>query len=134
MRLKPKDIARSLVDTVAVSPHVSVDNACLSAITLLKRSCPGITNREFLRLVEHEVKKQGATASGLLVVPTEHSLKSESIAPLLAEKTGKTVHLERSVEPELIGGAVLLIDHRRIDCSIQGALATLLRTCLLPLD
>ena len=134
MRMKAIHIARALVETIAASPHLSVDDACLSAIQLLKRSCPGTTNREFLRLVEREVKKQGTTTSGLLVVPHEYSLKAETIAPLLSEKTKKTVHIERKTEPELIGGAVLLIDHRRIDCSIQGALAVLLRTCLLPLD
>ena len=134
MKITPKDIARSLVDSVAASPQMDIDEACFSAFMLLKKRCPGITPRAFVRLVELQVKRQGTTASGMLVVPHEHSLTSETIEPLLAAKTGKTVHVDRKVEPEIIGGAVLLIEHRRIDCSIQGALAALLRTCLQPLE
>lgn len=134
MNITPRDIARSLIDAAAASPQVSVDDVCDSAVRLLKRSCPGTTRRTFLKLVEREVKRRGKTSSGLLLVPDERSLKAETIRPLLQAKTGKTVHIDRTVEPELIGGAVLFIDHRRIDCSIQGALVSLLRTCLQPLD
>lgn len=134
MKITPKDIARSFVDTVAEHAQVNLDDACLSAILLLKKRCPGITPRAFVRLVEREVRKRGKTASGLLVVPHEQSLRAETIVPLLSQKTGKVVHIDRRTDPELIGGAVLLIEHRRIDCSIQGALQTLLRTCLQPLD
>ena len=34
---------------------------------------------------------------------------------------------------EIIGGAILLVNHRRIDCSVKGALSALLRACLEPL-
>ena len=134
MKITPADIAHSLVDTVADTPNVNVDDACLSAIMVLRRRCPGVTPRAFVRLVEREMKKRGTTASGMLVVPHEHSLKAEPLEALLSQKTGKNVHIDRAVEEELIGGAVLLVEHRRIDCSIQGALAALLKTCLLPLD
>lgn len=134
MKITPRDIARSLVDSIAASAKVSVSDACDSAIRLLKRSCPGTTRRRFLKIVEHEMRKQGKIGSGLLMVPSTRSLEAKTIQSLLQAKTGKPVHIDRAVEPELIGGAVLLIDHRRIDCSIQGALAALLRTCLQPLD
>jgi F0F1-type ATP synthase delta subunit len=134
MKITPDEIARSLVDTVAESASVDVDDACLNAILLLKKRCPGVTPRMFVRMVEREVKRKGATTSGLLVVPNEQSLKAETIEPVLAKNTGKVVHIDRKTDPNLIGGAVLLIEHRRIDCSIQGALAALLRTCLQPLD
>lgn len=134
MRIKPKDIARSLLDSVETSPNVSMDDACESALRLLRRSCPGVRPRDFAKLVERELKKRGETSSALLVVPNDKSLKSEAILPLLEKKTGKAIHLERNVEPDLIGGAVLLVEHRRIDCSIQGALAALLKICLQPLD
>lgn len=134
MRTTPKDIARALVDSMETTPAASTDDACLSAILLLKRSCPGFPPRLFLKIVEREVLRRGNASSGLLVVPNETSLRAETIAPLLAAKSGKTVSIDRAVEPELIGGAVLLVDHRRIDCSVQGALAALLRECLQPLD
>ena len=134
MKITPKDIARSLVDTVATTSGVNVEDACFSAFMLLKKRCPGMTPRQFVRLVEKEVKRRGATMSGMLAVPNEHSLSAEAIEPLLKQKTGKVVHIDRMTEPELIGGAVLLIEHRRIDCSIQGALQSLLRACLQPLE
>ncbi len=134
MKVTPRDIARSLIDSLASSSDVSVDDACESAIVLLKKTNPGVPLKQFLKVVERELVRRGNTATGLLVVPHEHSLKAETLAPLLEARTGKHVHVDRKVSPELIGGAVLLVDHRRIDCSIQGALAALLRTCLLPLD
>ncbi len=133
MRIRPKDIARALVDSVASSTGVAADAACDSAIHLLHQKCPGTTRRAFFKMVEREVLRRGAHSAGMLVVPHEHALKSEHIATHFKEK-GKPVHLERMVEPEIIGGAVLLVDHRRIDCSIQGALHALLKICLQPLD
>ncbi len=134
MKISPKDIARSLVDSLASSETLSIDDACDSAIALLKSSCPGVPLRKFIEIVEREVRRKGLSMSAMLVVPSEHSLSSAVIAPLLEAKAGKKVHVDRMVEPELIGGAVLLMEHRRIDCTIQGALATLLRSCLQPLE
>ena len=133
MRTRPKDIARALVDSVSSSAGVAPDVACDSAIELLHRKCPGTTRRAFFKLVEREVQRRGAHSAGMLVVPNEHALQSEHIATHFKEH-GKSVHFERMVEPEIIGGAVLLVDHRRIDCSIQGALHALLKICLQPLD
>ena len=134
MRIRPKDIARSLVDSMEQNPAMHADEACESAIRLLKSKCPGVTFRQFVKLLERELKKRGSISSGLLVVPNEHSISAETVGALLKEKSGKTVRIERATDPELIGGSVLLVDHRRIDCSIQGALANLLKTCLQPLD
>ena len=134
MRMTPKHIARALVDSFVTSGTVSVDDACDSALALLHQKCPGTSRRVFMKIVERELLARGAHAEGMLVVPTEHSLQAAHIEPHLSKQTGKTIHLDRKVEPELIGGAVLLVDHRRIDCSIQGALHRLLHTCLAPLD
>lgn len=134
MRVTPADIARSLVDSVSGDGTLSVDAACDSALTLLHRKCPGTPKREFFKLVEREVLARGAHSAGMLVVPDETSIASEHIAPHLEKRTGKPVSLDRKVEPEIIGGAVLLLDHRRIDCSIQGALHSLLHMCLQPLE
>lgn len=134
MRIKPKDIARSLVDTLAADHSANVDAACDSALALLHERCPGTSRKAFFKLVEREIFGRGTHVEGMLVVPHEQALQSEHITGHLKDGTGKTVHLERKIEPEIIGGAVLLVDHRRIDCSIQGALHTLLRTCLQPLD
>lgn len=134
MRISAQEIARALVDSLVTNDGISSDDACDSAMALVHEKCPSVTRRMFLKLVEREVRRHDSIAAGMLAVPHEHSLKAEVIAPLLAKKTGKVVHLDRKVEPELIGGAVLLLDHRRIDCSVQGALRDLLHMCLQPLD
>lgn len=133
MRTTPKHIAQALIDFLEADPTLSVDNACDSAICLLKKRCPGVTPREFLKIAERAMRRRGRCAAGMLIVPHEHSLKTDQIVSVLCAKTGKPVEIERKTDPELIGGAVLLIDHRRIDCSIKGALAALLRACLEPI-
>jgi F0F1-type ATP synthase delta subunit len=133
MKITPQDIARALIDSI-LDGKTDADAACDGALALLHEKCPGTTRKIFLKIVEREVKRHGAIAAGMLVVPNEHSLKTEHITPHLAQKTGKTVYLDRKIEPELIGGAVLLVDHRRLDASVQGALRSLLQMCLQPLD
>ncbi len=132
MRTKPADIAKALIDEVQASP-ASADAACVAALNVLKRMSPGFPRREFVKLVEHEMKRRGEQASGLLVVPNARTLKAEHVGALISKQSGVTVHLTEKVDPDVIGGAVLLMDHRRIDCSVQGALRELLQTCLEPI-
>lgn len=132
MRITAQEIARALVD--ALLTDVSPDDACDSALALLHEKCPSTTRRMFLKMVEREVKRHDSVAASMLAVPHERDLKINDIAPLIAQKTGKVVHMDRKVEPELIGGAVLLIDHKRLDASVQGALRHLLQACLQPLE
>lgn len=133
MRITSKDIAKALIDSVQQDPETSVDTACESALALLKEKCPGVSPRIFLRIVEKEMRKRGLTSAGLLLVPHEKSVSAKHIAELLTAKSGKPVTMERATDPDLIGGAVLLVDHVRIDCSIKGALEDLLKICLQPL-
>jgi hypothetical protein len=133
MKITPRDIARALVDSMASATADPVQ-ACDSAIVLLHRTNPGFTGRAFSKLVAREIRRRGDSAAGLLIVPNDRSLSAEHLRPLLEKKAGRTVALDRTTDPDLIGGAVLHIDHRRIDCSIQGALHALLKTCLQPLD
>lgn len=133
MKITPRIIACSLIDAVETSPE-SADQACDAAISLLKTHCPSVTLRDFLKAAEKEMKKRGRLSSGLLVVPNDHSVKAETIAAQLKAKSGKDVVIDRKIDPDLIGGAVVLVDHQRIDCSIQGALQSLLAMCLQPID
>lgn len=133
MKVTPSLIATSLIETLKSDSSVSADEACDGALIVLKRECPGCSKREFLKLVERKLKREGASAAGLLVVPHAGSITAEHIAPLVSKKAGKTVHIDRSIDKDLIGGAVLLVEHRRIDSSVQGALHDLLQMCLEPL-
>ncbi len=134
MRTKPAQIARALVDQAEADPS-SVDQACAVALELLRSTSPGYAKRSFLKLVEQEMRRRGEQASGLLIVPNTRTVKSEHVGKLVSKSSGKqNVRIDERIEPNLIGGAVLLIDHRRIDCSVQGALRELLQTCLEPLE
>ncbi len=128
MRMTPKNIAHALIDSIASSPEISVDAACESAIQLLKKRCPGVSLRDFLKCVEREMRRKHHQPEGLLIVPNAKSISAEKLVPLLSEKSGAPVHLEQKIDPDIIGGDILLVEHKRIDCSIQGALQSLLRT------
>jgi hypothetical protein len=135
MRVTPALIARAVADLSQEGEDASrLDRLCDTALQLLHSSCPHTTKRTFLSLVERELNRRHAVSAGMLLVPHERSIRAEHIAPLITKKSAKPIHLQRVTEPELIGGAVLLVDHRRIDCSVQGALRQLLRACLEPLD
>jgi F0F1-type ATP synthase delta subunit len=131
MRILPHNIAKALID--AVENGTPVDDACEGALQMLHEHCRGTSMRQFLLMVERELKKRGSHSSGLLIVPHETSIKAETVAKQLSEKSDKHVPIERAIDPSLIGGAVLHVDHTRIDASIKGALHTLLQLCLQPL-
>ncbi len=133
MRTRPIDIARALVDHAEKEP-ATLDDACAGALVLLKRIAPGYSKRVFLKTVEREMKRRGDRSSGMIIVPRDNTLTSEYVGAAVAKATGKQVSLGRKVDPDIIGGAVVLVDHHRIDASVQGALQELLRTFLEPLN
>lgn len=134
MRVKPADIARALVDQAEADP-ASVDAACAVALDYLRKTSPGCAKRHFLKLVEREMRRRGEQASGLLIVPNARTVNAMHIGALVSASSGKqNMRIDERIEPDVIGGAVLLIEHRRIDCSVQGALRELLQTCLEPLE
>ncbi|HRH93546.1 MAG TPA: F0F1 ATP synthase subunit delta [Candidatus Peribacteria bacterium] len=133
MRIKPADIAKALVDEVIASP-ASADAACLGALQMLKKKCPGFLRRDFVKLVDREMRTRGDQASGLLIVPNAHSIKADAVGGIVTKHSGIPVNLTEKIDPDLIGGAVLVMDHRRIDASVQGALRELLQTCLEPIN
>ena len=133
MKVTPRIIACAFIDAIEKSPE-EADSICDATIALLKQHCPSVHLRDFVKVTEKEVKRRGDVSGGMLVVPHEKSMSTEVIAKQLEKASGKTIELDRKIDPELIGGAVLLIDHIRIDSSVQGALQALLRECLQPLD
>lgn len=133
MKIKPRDIARALIASIEAHPD-ETDQVCDASIALLRKHCPSVSLRSFLKIAEKELRRRGDVAGGMLVVPHEHSIAVDTVTKALQEKSGRSVSLDRKVDPDIIGGAVLLVDHRRIDGSVQGALQALLKQCLLPLD
>ncbi len=134
MRISVNDIAKALVDSVETNPELPVVDACETALHMLRDHAPGVPPRVLLAKVDREMRRRGHTSTGLLVVPHEKSLKADMLAPLLEAQTGKRVALERATDPSLIGGAVLLVDHMRVDYSVKAALQNLLHICLQPLE
>lgn len=133
MKITPRIIARALIASIEAHPD-QIDQVCDASIALLRKYCPSVTLREFVRTAERELRRSGDVSGGMLVVPHDHAISTDVVAKTLKEHSGRTVALDRKVDPEIIGGAVLLVDHRRIDGSVQGALQSLLKQCLLPLD
>lgn len=130
MRILPKDIAKALVDSVEAG--TPVDAAIGSALEMLRLHCLGTSRSQFLSLVEKEMRRQGRSSSALLIVPHDTSISAEDVQKQLTAK-GRKIPVERATDPSLIGGAVLHVDHTRIDSSVRGALETLLQLCLQPL-
>jgi hypothetical protein len=107
MRTKPAQIAQALVDHVEADPS-SVDQACAVALELLRKASPGFAKRNFLKLVEREMRRRGEQASGLLIVPNTRTVKSEHVGKLVSKSSGKqNVRIDERVEPNLIGAAAL---------------------------
>jgi len=134
MRISVNDIAKALVDSLEKDPHIDLLEACEGALTMLRTHNPGVPPRVLLAKVEREMRHRGHTSTGLIVVPHEKAMPSKHLEELLSKTTGKQVTLERATDPSLIGGAVLLVDHMRVDYSVKAALQTLLNICLQPLD
>lgn len=133
MKIHPRDIARALIASIEANPDLT-DQVCDASIALLRKNCPSVTLREFLKIAERELRRRGDVSGGMIIVPHEHSIATETVQKALQDNSGRVVALDRKIDPEIIGGAVLLVDHRRIDGSVQGVLHDLLQQCLLPLD
>lgn len=133
MKITPRDIARALIASIEATPALA-DQICDGAIALLKKYCPSVTLRDFVKIADKELRRHGVISSGMLVVPHERAISADVVAKQFSAVSGHSINIERKIDPSLIGGAVFLVDHRRIDSSVQGALQTLLKQCLLPLD
>ncbi|MGY6411780.1 MAG: F0F1 ATP synthase subunit delta [Alkalilacustris sp.] len=69
-------------------------------------------------------EKGEITADVRTAVPLSKA-QQKKLAEVLAEKTGKTVRLDTTVDAELIGGLVVKVGSRMIDTSIRSRLAAL---------
>ncbi len=127
------DIVKACIDLIEKSPD-QADAICDGGIALLKKHCPSFSFRNFVKLVEKYLRRRGDVTGGMLIVPNEHSLSVTGVSELFSAQSTRKINFDRKIDPDLIGGAVVLVDHRRIDSSVQGALQMLLKNCLLPLD
>ena len=123
MKYSAKDIARALAD-MAGETHLSthVDDA----LRLLREHNPGRSVRSFPTLVERALRRAGKEVSATLVTPTgDAGATASHIQKTLQDILKKEVHLTQTAEPEMIGGAVLMVGDELYDLSIPGALENL---------
>ena len=64
---------------------------------------------------------------GSVVMAAEVDGLCGRLEQIFQEKTGARVHLEGSVDPELLGGFIFELDGVRLDASVQGHLARIRR-------
>lgn len=101
--------------------EVTLSYLCLLVGKRREEAIP-LTEAEYVRLANEA--RGIATAhvvSAVDLVPEEET----ALAQALSHATGKTVVLERSVDPELIGGVLVKIGDTVIDGSIRGQLEAL---------
>lgn len=69
---------------------------------------------------------------GSLVMATEIDGFQDSLEELLSKEAGSQIHLETSLDPNLLGGFVLELDGCRLDASVEGKLAQIRRQLIEP--
>lgn len=80
----------------------------------------------FLHLLRRALAKENATLPLTLTTPSGNAGKhGESIASFVHLALGKPVELQESVDPTLLGGALLAYRDERFDASLRGALHSL---------
>lgn len=85
---------------------------------------------ELITDIREELKRLVDEARGIVVAEVTSAVpldarQREVVAGRLARYTGKQVHLDTAVDPDLIGGIVARIGDERIDDSIRGRLQRL---------
>lgn len=77
--------------------------------------------RMLLSFIE-QYRNQNNIKVGRLVMPAQDEGFRDRLEYLFQEKTGTEVHLEETLEPELIGGFVFELDGYRLDASVRNHL------------
>jgi F-type H+-transporting ATPase subunit delta len=121
--LIPADVKRKIVRDIFAD---KVHEITLSYLDLL------ITKRreEAVLATEEEYIDLANEARGILVADVTSALKLTedqewALKAKLGKMTGKSVHLQKTIDPSIIGGVIVRIEDRVIDGSIKGRLAAI---------
>ena len=130
MKITSSIIARMLVDVAETHDAKTLPELCDAALLVLRKRCPYVPFRTFFVQVERLVHKRQGDRIAFLTTPKGASPQAKDVLSALKTALGKPVALEETANPDLIGGAVLLLGELRIDRSVRRALADLQSACL----
>lgn len=123
-KINAKKFARVLIDAVEGKSQAEMEEIISEFIVYLSQNRLLSWWREIARGVESVWKEKYGVAN--VAVTSAHPLSEKSRQAL--EKAAPGADLVETVDPELIGGAIVRIDDRIIDGSILGALNSLKQT------
>ncbi len=114
------DIATALDATLSTNISKSIKNYLYKTNTIL-------TNEEEVRLslkkLQEEVRHANILSLTLAFSPTKKMVTN--ISQMVKHEFGENILIELSVNPELVGGAVIIYNGKYIDLSLQKKLAIL---------
>lgn len=133
MKITSSIIARTLVDAADTQDVSALPELCDAALVILRKRCPYVPLRTFFVQVERLVRRRQGDRIAILSTPKGSSPQAGDVLSALKAALGKPVSLEEVANPDLIGGAVILLGELRIDRSVRRALADLHAVCMEPI-
>lgn len=128
-------LATATIDTARALPQENLPALADAALRLLEQKGLAPKCTTFLRLLRRILRKEKTALLLTLATPSGNAgPHRESIASLTHAATGKPVELQESVDPTLLGGALIAYSDERFDASLRGSLTALHRHLSSPLS
>lgn len=128
-------LATATVDIARPLPQEDLPALADAALRLLEHHGLAPKCTTFLRLLHRILRKEKTALPLTLATPSGNAgPHRESIASLTRTATGKPVELQESVDPTLLGGALIAYGDERFDASLRGSLTSLHRHLSSPLS
>lgn len=119
-------LATATVDIARPLPQEDLPALADAALRLLEHNGLAPKRTTFLHLFRRIMRKEKTTLPLTLATASGNAgPHRESIASLTHAATGKLVELQESVDPTLLGGALIAYGDERFDASLRGALGSL---------
>lgn len=121
MRYKPKQYAESLYLAMSEVGEKGADKVIETLIELLKKNGDLSQYENIIEEFEKITFSEEGRAKASVITVNDMSIEKEMLDDL-NKIVGKKLDLEKSKEPDLIGGMVLRTDDMLFDASIKGKL------------
>lgn len=119
-------LAQATIEAARTTPKKDLPALADAVLRLMERKGLSQKRAIFLRLLRRTLAKENTTLPLTLTTPSGDAGKhGESIASFIHLALGKPVELQESVDPTLLGGALLAYSDERFDASLRGALHSL---------
>jgi F-type H+-transporting ATPase subunit delta len=122
MKTTPQAIARALIETCQSLSENEYSALIDASLLLLESSGNAKAIRIFPRIVRDQLGKRGMILAEVTTPAPESTEWNASFAATLEKSLGKSVELSATLDPTLLGGALLQLGDERFDASLRGAL------------